>query len=59
MLYIHIYILCGQVLPKLRDIRGGEVSFEDGKSYPFDAIVFATGFKRSTHKWLKVGNCVN
>ncbi|RVX20978.1 putative indole-3-pyruvate monooxygenase YUCCA10 [Vitis vinifera] len=42
-----------QVLPKLIGIRGDEVVFEGGKSHPFDAIVFATGFKRSTSKWLK------
>lgn len=43
-----------QVLPKLTSIGGGEAVFEGGKSHPFDAIVFATGFKRSTNKWLKV-----
>ncbi|KAL3717563.1 hypothetical protein ACJRO7_009061 [Eucalyptus globulus] len=42
-----------QVLPALKRIEGDVAEFEDGKSYPFDAIVFCTGFKRSTHKWLK------
>ncbi|KAK4482217.1 hypothetical protein RD792_009359 [Penstemon davidsonii] len=43
-----------QVLPAgIKSIRGGSVAFEDGKEYSFDAIVFATGFKRSTKEWLK------
>ncbi|KAF7119839.1 hypothetical protein RHSIM_Rhsim13G0017100 [Rhododendron simsii] len=45
-----------QVLPAIASIRGNEVEFENGNSHPFDAIVFATGFKRSTHKWLKGDN---
>ncbi|KAJ7972884.1 Flavin-containing monooxygenase [Quillaja saponaria] len=43
-----------QVLPTvIESIRGNEVVFKNGKSYPFDSIVFCTGFKRSTHLWLK------
>ncbi|KAF9607448.1 hypothetical protein IFM89_035586 [Coptis chinensis] len=42
-----------QVLPSLRSIKGDNVEFADGKSHQFDAIIFATGFKRSTNKWLK------
>ncbi|KAL3531414.1 hypothetical protein ACH5RR_010736 [Cinchona calisaya] len=42
-----------QVLPAIASVRGNDVVFEDGKSQPFDAIIFATGFKRSTNKWLK------
>uniref|UniRef100_A0A2P2K0F6 indole-3-pyruvate monooxygenase n=1 Tax=Rhizophora mucronata TaxID=61149 RepID=A0A2P2K0F6_RHIMU len=43
-----------QVFPSLKCIRGSnEVLFENDKSYPFDAIVFCTGFKRSTNMWLK------
>ncbi|XAR58485.1 Indole-3-pyruvate monooxygenase [Bertholletia excelsa] len=42
-----------QVLPAIESIKGDEVRFDNGKSHPFDVIVFATGFKRSTHKWLK------
>ncbi|XAR58486.1 Indole-3-pyruvate monooxygenase [Bertholletia excelsa] len=42
-----------QVLPAIESIKGDEVGFDNGKSHPFDVIVFATGFKRSTHKWLK------
>lgn len=46
-----------QVLPtEIESIRGNEVLFRDGKSHPFDSIVFCTGFKRSTQKWLKGGD---
>ncbi|KAG4916590.1 hypothetical protein AAZX31_19G193200 [Glycine max] len=46
-----------QVLPaEIKSIRGNEVLFQDGKSYTFDSIVFCTGFKRSTQKWLKGGD---
>lgn len=43
-----------QVLPRITSMEGNEVEFENGKLHPFDGIVFATGFKRSTNKWLKV-----
>ncbi|KZV32375.1 hypothetical protein F511_03658 [Dorcoceras hygrometricum] len=43
-----------QVLPAgIKSIRGKSVLFENGNEYSFDAIVFATGFKRSTKLWLK------
>ncbi|KAF8387932.1 hypothetical protein HHK36_026594 [Tetracentron sinense] len=42
-----------QVLPAITSIRGNEVRFANGESHSFDAIIFATGFKRSTSKWLK------
>lgn len=42
-----------QVLPAIDRLKGNDVVFENGKSQPFDAIIFATGFKRSTDKWLK------
>ncbi|KAI3449550.1 hypothetical protein Pfo_006215 [Paulownia fortunei] len=42
-----------QVLPGIRSIKGNNVLFENAKEYPFDVIVFATGFKRSTKEWLK------
>ncbi|CAK9175897.1 unnamed protein product [Ilex paraguariensis] len=42
-----------QVLPAISSIKNNVVVFENGKSHPFDTIVFATGFKRSTNKWLK------
>ncbi|KAD4584501.1 hypothetical protein E3N88_22102 [Mikania micrantha] len=46
------------VLPALKSIRNGgnEVVFEDGKCHQFDVIIFATGFKRSTHIWLQGGD---
>ncbi|KAF8394502.1 hypothetical protein HHK36_020712 [Tetracentron sinense] len=42
-----------QVLPSIISIRGDDVLFANGRSDPFDVIVFATGFKRSSNKWLK------
>ncbi|XP_022010584.1 probable indole-3-pyruvate monooxygenase YUCCA10 isoform X3 [Helianthus annuus] len=47
-----------QVLPALKSIKrgGNEIVFENGKCHQFDAIVFATGFKRSTHLWLQGGD---
>ncbi|CAJ2632110.1 unnamed protein product [Trifolium pratense] len=46
-----------QVLPaEIESIKGNQVLFRDGKSYPFDSIIFCTGFKRSTQKWLKGGD---
>ncbi|KAJ0878271.1 putative indole-3-pyruvate monooxygenase [Helianthus annuus] len=49
-----------QVLPALKSIQGGgyEVVFENGKCYQFDVILFATGFKRTTHLWLQGGDCL-
>ncbi|OIW17409.1 hypothetical protein TanjilG_22521 [Lupinus angustifolius] len=46
-----------EVLPaEIQSISGNEVLFRDGKPQPFDSIVFCTGFKRSTQKWLKGGD---
>ncbi|GMN38134.1 hypothetical protein TIFTF001_007364 [Ficus carica] len=43
-----------QVLPaEIESVKGSDISLKNGKSYQFDAIVFCTGFKRSTHLWLK------
>ncbi|KAK1275236.1 putative indole-3-pyruvate monooxygenase YUCCA10 [Acorus gramineus] len=42
-----------QVLPEIKEIRGSEVVFSDGKSHPFDAIVFSTGYKSTANYWLK------
>ncbi|CAA2998310.1 probable indole-3-pyruvate monooxygenase YUCCA10 [Olea europaea var. sylvestris] len=42
-----------QVLPGITNIKGNDVVFENGKEHPFDAIIFATGFNRSTNQWLK------
>ncbi|XP_076882994.1 putative indole-3-pyruvate monooxygenase YUCCA10 [Bidens hawaiensis] len=49
-----------QVLPTLKSINhgGNEIVLEDGKCHQFDAIIFATGFKRSTHLWLQGGDCL-
>ncbi|XP_010241043.1 PREDICTED: probable indole-3-pyruvate monooxygenase YUCCA10 isoform X2 [Nelumbo nucifera] len=43
-----------QVLPSIASIKGDEVILTNGKLYQFDAIILATGFKRSTNKWLKL-----
>ncbi|KAG5044026.1 hypothetical protein AAZX31_03G188800 [Glycine max] len=43
-----------KVLPsEIESLRGKDVLFKNGESHPFDSIVFCTGFKRSTNKWLK------
>ncbi|XWS36226.1 hypothetical protein CRYUN_Cryun20dG0067200 [Craigia yunnanensis] len=42
-----------QVLPGISSIKGSVVVLENGKTHPFDTIVFCTGFKRSTNIWLK------
>ncbi|XP_064999935.1 probable indole-3-pyruvate monooxygenase YUCCA10 [Musa acuminata AAA Group] len=42
-----------EVVKGVTNIRGNEVEFEDGKSYHFDAIVFATGFRTNPGKWLQ------
>ncbi|KAJ0742669.1 putative indole-3-pyruvate monooxygenase [Helianthus annuus] len=49
-----------RVLPALKSVNGGgyEVVFENGRFYQFDVILFATGFKRSTHLWLQGGDCL-
>ncbi|KAM0940577.1 putative indole-3-pyruvate monooxygenase [Dioscorea sansibarensis] len=38
-----------KVVKGLLSIRGSEVLFTNGKSYHFDAIVFATGYKSTTN----------
>ncbi|XP_047057379.1 probable indole-3-pyruvate monooxygenase YUCCA11 [Lolium rigidum] len=42
-----------QVLPEMRSVQGNVVEFTDGKRRPFDAIVFATGYRSTTKQWLK------
>ncbi|XP_023527998.1 probable indole-3-pyruvate monooxygenase YUCCA10 [Cucurbita pepo subsp. pepo] len=43
-----------QVLPtEISSINGNNILFKNGKYYPFDCIIFCTGFKRSTNLWLK------
>ncbi|KAK1300520.1 putative indole-3-pyruvate monooxygenase YUCCA10 [Acorus calamus] len=43
------------VLPEIKEIRGSKVVFSDGKSQPFDAIIFSTGYKSTANYWLKDG----
>ena len=63
IIFIHIYVCvcvcvcCVQVLPaEIESIKNDVVLLKNGMSYQFDTIVFCTGFKRSTHLWLKVRN---
>jgi hypothetical protein len=35
-------------------IKGKVVEFEGGKEGSFDAILFATGYKSTANRWLKV-----
>lgn len=46
------------MLPAIENIRGNEVVFKNGELHLFDSIVFCTGFKRSTNKWLKVNSFI-
>uniref|UniRef100_A0A803NQE5 Flavin-containing monooxygenase n=1 Tax=Cannabis sativa TaxID=3483 RepID=A0A803NQE5_CANSA len=41
---------------EVESVENDVVLLKNGKSYQFDAIVFCTGFKRSTNLWLKNGN---
>ncbi|KAE8672253.1 putative Arabinogalactan protein 26 [Hibiscus syriacus] len=50
--------MVSQVLPTISNIRGSEVEFENSETHAFDTIVFCTGFKRSTHLWLKGDDCL-
>lgn len=45
---------CHQVLPSIKKIKGNYVEFADSKMERFDAMVFATGYKSTVTKWLKV-----
>ncbi|KAI5425124.1 probable indole-3-pyruvate monooxygenase YUCCA10 [Lathyrus oleraceus] len=43
-----------KVLPtEIECLSGNNVLFKNGELHTFDSIIFCTGFKRSTHKWLK------
>ncbi|KAF7818248.1 putative indole-3-pyruvate monooxygenase YUCCA10 [Senna tora] len=44
-----IQVLQGEI----ESLKGKEVVFKNGKSEAFDSIVFCTGFRRTTQKWLK------
>ncbi|KAK7290794.1 hypothetical protein RIF29_05489 [Crotalaria pallida] len=41
---------------EIESVRGKDVQFKNGELHSFDSLVFCTGFKRSTHKWLKGDN---
>jgi hypothetical protein len=44
-----------RVLPAaVNSVRGNVVGFADGKQYPFDVIVFATGYRSTVRRWLEV-----
>ncbi|KAF8673434.1 hypothetical protein HU200_048999 [Digitaria exilis] len=43
------------VLGNVTKLNGNIVEFEGGKKRPFDAIVFATGYKSTASTWLKNG----
>jgi flavin-dependent dehydrogenase len=44
-----------QVIPAgLKSVHGNVVEFADGRQYPFDAIVFATGYRSAIKRWLQV-----
>lgn len=44
-----------RVLPAaVKSVRGNVVEFGDGKQYPFDAIVLATGYRSTVRQWLEV-----
>ncbi|KAL6627702.1 hypothetical protein ACP70R_031428 [Stipagrostis hirtigluma subsp. patula] len=43
-----------RVLPAApKSVRGNVVEFADGNRHPFDAIVFATGYRSTVRRWLK------
>lgn len=43
-----------QVVPAgMTSVHGNVVEFADGRRYPFDAIVFATGYRSTIRRWLQ------
>ncbi|KAI3695852.1 hypothetical protein L1987_78854 [Smallanthus sonchifolius] len=42
-----------QVMTNIKEIKGDQVKFTNGRERQFDAIVFATGFRSTVRKWLK------
>ncbi|KAK2418666.1 indole-3-pyruvate monooxygenase [Trifolium repens] len=43
-----------KVLPaEIECVNGKDVLFKNSQLHSYDSIIFCTGFKRSTHKWLK------
>ena len=47
------------MLGNISNIKGGIVEFENMNERTFDAIVFATGYKSTANKWLKVHSNIN
>lgn len=48
-----------RVLPAaVKSVRGNVVEFGDGARHPFDAIVFATGYRSNVRHWLQVTACL-
>ncbi|EYU32468.1 hypothetical protein ABFS82_03G092200 [Erythranthe guttata] len=41
------------VLPSIKNVHGDNISFTNGETESYDAIVFATGYKSTVGKWLK------
>lgn len=50
----HASYLLMQVFPSIANIKGNEITFENGKSKQYDAIIFATGYRSTVLDWLKV-----
>ncbi|KAJ4789572.1 Flavin-containing monooxygenase [Rhynchospora pubera] len=42
-----------QVLPSLTSIEGSMVTFSNGKTHHYDAIIFATGYRSTIRQWLE------
>ncbi|GJV41908.1 ribonuclease H-like domain-containing protein [Tanacetum coccineum] len=42
-----------KVMKPIKDIKGGQIRFNDGQEKQFDASVFDTGFRSTVLKWLK------
>ncbi|KAL6626275.1 hypothetical protein ACP70R_030001 [Stipagrostis hirtigluma subsp. patula] len=42
-----------QVRPAMTSVHGNTVEFADGTRHPFDAIVFATGYRSGIKRWLQ------
>ncbi|XP_057793025.1 probable indole-3-pyruvate monooxygenase YUCCA11 [Salvia miltiorrhiza] len=42
-----------QVFPSIKMVEGNQVTFSDGRTQSFDAIVFATGYKSTVRTWLQ------
>lgn len=45
-----------EVMTAIEGIKDDHIMFINGQERKFDAIVFATGFRSTVRKWLKVAN---